>query len=204
MRRKTCIIVDDHDVVRSGIRLHLKLVEWLEIVGEANTGPKALDLIRDLKPDLALLDLRLPELDGREVTAAVVAEKLSTHTVIFSGFGTTALAEQALDAGAYGYVLKSVSIAMVVEALRCAAEGQRFIDPSLAAELLFPGSPPLSPRELEILKIMSRGTQNSGIAFALGISIDTVKAHVSNILTKLGVDSRTEAVATALRRSIIE
>jgi len=204
MERKTCILADDHEVVRVGTRLHLESLDWLEIIGEANDGTEALRLIRELKPDLALLDLRLPGLDGIAVTTAVAAEHLSTHTVIFSGFGTTALAEQALDAGAYGYVLKHVGIAMVVEALRSAALDKRFLDPCLAAEMLYPGSPSLSLRELEILQVMSMGKQNGVIAFELGISIDTVKAHVSNILAKLGAESRTEAVAIALRSSIIE
>jgi len=99
------------------------------------------------KPDLALLDLRLPDLDGIAVTATMIAEQLPTQAVIFSGYGTTVFAEQALGAGARGYVLKHVGMAMVVEALRCAAVGQRFLDPGLAADFLHPDMPPLSARD---------------------------------------------------------
>jgi len=205
MERKTCILADNHEVVRSGTRLHLESVEWLDIIGEASTGADTLELVRRLKPDLALLDRKLcgDGLDGIAVTATMSAEHLLTRTVIFSGCGRSSLVEQALAAGAFGYVLKNGGFAMVVEALRCASIGQRFIDPSMAAQLLCPAMPKLSPREHEILQLMSTGQQNGVIAFDLDISVDTVKAHVSKILNKLESRSRTEAVATGFRTAII-
>lgn len=204
MERFTCIVADDHDVVRAGTRIRLEPVEWLEIVGEAAAGDEAIDLIRQLQPHLALVDLRLPRGDGAAVARAVQREGLPTRVVIFSGFGNTALASNALDAGASGYVLKEAPISVLVEALRVASEGRRYLDPTLAAEMLGADTRTLSPREREILKLMADGMQNNEIAFKLSISSETVKAHVSSILGKFDADTRTEAVAKALRGSVIE
>jgi len=198
------MLADDHAVVRTGTRVYLESVDWLDIVGEANTRATALKMVQSLKPDLALLGLRLPALDGIAVTQAIVADHLPTRVVIFSGYSAAALVEQAFETGVYGYVLKTKGFDMVVEALRCAAIGQHFLDPGLAAELMHPNTPRLSGRELEVLQLMSDGEQNGTIAFGLAISIDTVKTHVSKILTKLEAGSRTEAVATGLRRSLIQ
>ncbi len=203
--RTTCIVVDDHEVVRAGMRGRLQQLDWLDLVGEASTAHDARELIRRLEPRLALMDVRLPDGDGLDVARTLIDDGLSTRVVLYSGVATTAQAEQALEAGVSGFVLKDSSIGAVVDALGAARDGRRYIDPTIAADLMSPAvARRLSPREREILVLMADGGQNASIAFELGISTETVKAHVSNILTKFGADGRTHAVAIAIREGIIE
>ncbi|MCW2927264.1 MAG: two component transcriptional regulator, LuxR family [Thermoleophilia bacterium] len=203
-QNSTCAIVDDHEVVREGIRLRLEATDWIEMVGEASSCTSAGELIRRTRPSLVLMDIRLPDGDGAQLAAELGAEGLGTRFVLYSGSATTAQAEQALEAGVFGFVLKDSPVGMVLDALTAARDGRRYIDPTIAADMMSPsGGRPLSPRELEILALMADGGQNASIAFQLGISAETVKAHVSNILAKCEADSRTHAVAKALREGII-
>ncbi len=207
VEQTTCAIVDDHEVVRAGMRGRLECVDWIDLVGEAATAAEALDMLRRLRPDVVLMDVRLPDGDGLEVARTLMDEGQATRIVLYSGAGTTRQAEQALEAGVSGFVLKDSSLGTVVDALSAAREGRRYIDPTIAAELLAPNAStmkPLSPREREILILMADGRQNAGMAHSLGISSETVKAHVSNIFVKLEVESRTQAVARALREHIID
>jgi DNA-binding NarL/FixJ family response regulator len=202
--KTTCCLVDDHEVVRAGTRARLAQVDWIEVVGEAATATDAGRVLRELQPDLALVDVRLPDGDGAALAKELVEAGLSTRFVLYSGNATTAQAEEALESGVAGFVLKDSSLATMVDALTAAQEGRRYIDPTIAAELIAPtGGKPLSPREREILTLMSDGGQNAAIAHELGISVETVKAHVSNILMKLEADGRTHAVAKALRAGLI-
>ncbi len=201
----SCVIVDDHEVVRTGTRMRLSDVEWLDVIGEAESVRTGTRLVLDRHPDLAIVDMRLPDGSGLDIVEAITADGGDTLVVLYSGNATTAQAEAALESGVAGFVLKDSPLANVVQALDAARAGRRYIDPTIAADLLAPRSGrALSPRELEILTCMADGKQNAGIGRELGISPETVKAHVSNILVKLDVVSRAHAVATALRDGIIE
>lgn len=204
--RATCVIVDDHEAVRDGTRTRLDQLDWLDVVGEASPVDEAVSTIRSLRPALALVDVRLPDGSGLDVVAAVDRESLPTRTVLYSGVATTTQAEHALDAGVAGFVLKDSPLSSVVDALQAAGSGRRYLDPTIASELVTSRGTTrkLSPRERQILKLMADGAQNAGIAWELGISTETVKAHVSNVLDKLDVESRTHAVADAIREGIIE
>jgi two-component system nitrate/nitrite response regulator NarL len=200
----TCIVADDHDVVRQGIRLQLDRDGWTRVVAEATSGDQTLDLLRRLRPDLALVDLRLPAIDGIEVARVARTEGLPTRIVIFSAFGGEPLVNRALQQGAHGYVSKGAPASVLLSALQTVHAGGRFLDPGATLSGNGKSVQPLTRREQEILKMMSLGMHNAPIANALDIAPETVKTHVSNILTKLGAASRTEAVAIALRLGIIE
>lgn len=200
-----CVIVDDHEAVRSGLEAQLDLVDGIRVEGGAATFTEALELLRTAEPSLALVDVRIPEGDGLELLRAARREGIATRFVFYSGNGSGALVRQALDAGASAFVLKGSPVATVVEALQCAKAGRRFLDPTLAADLLADdGRPELSAREREVLTRMATGAQNASIAHELGISPETVKAHISSIMAKFDAVSRTEVVATALREGIID
>jgi DNA-binding NarL/FixJ family response regulator len=205
-KRATCALVDDHEAVRTGTRGRLERVDWIDVVCDVGTAREALTAMRQLRPDVALVDVRLPDGDGATVARTLAAEGCDTKFVLYSGTATTAQAEQALESGISGFVLKDSTLETVVDALRSAYEGRRYIDPTIAADLLAPRGNlrPLSRRELEILARMADGGQNASIAHELQISTETVKAHVSNIFGKLGADSRTHAVAIGLRSGIID
>lgn len=199
----TCIIADDHFAIRDGIRLRLEADHVVDFVGEADTGESTLDLIRRTRPDIALVDLRMPGIDGFEVTREARAEGLPTRFIVFSATTDRNMVERGFEAGIDGYVGKESQLEMLVRAIRMVSEGKRFIDPTLAADLLEADREGLSPREQEILQCLGEGKSNKVIAFELGITQETVKTHVASILRKLEATSRTEAVARAFRRSMI-
>lgn len=205
MRPARCVLVDDHEVVREGTRAVLANAEWITVEGDAGTAGDGLELIRTLRPDVAVLDMRLPDGDGIELARQVQLDHLPTRVVLYTAEASTHQAEQALENGASAFVLKGAAMSTLFDALRSALAGRRYLDPGIAADLMSPreNGPPLSRRERQILQMMAEGGQNAGIALELGIATETVKAHVSNLLAKLGVDSRTEAVATGLRSGII-
>ncbi|HXG73183.1 MAG TPA: response regulator transcription factor [Gemmatimonadaceae bacterium] len=201
----TCVVVDDHEAIRAGTRARLEGVDWISVIGEACTAEEAMREIRKSRPDLVLMDVRMPGGNGTEAAATLVAEGIDSRVVIYSGYVTTALAEQALEAGAFGVVLKGSPLSTVVDALRSTFEGRRYLDPTIAADMVSSDRRRgLSARELEILQCMANGGQNATIAFELGISVETVKAHVSNVFKKVAAGSRTEAVALGLREGLIE
>lgn len=203
--QSTCAIVDDHEVVRTGTVARLASVDWITTQGEAGTAAEGLELIRRTRPDLALVDVRLPDGSGLDVAVQLAAEGIATKVVLYSGAATTTQAEQALESGVSGFVLKDSPLSTVLDALHAARDGRRYLDPTIAAELMMPRTKArLSPREVEILRRIADGGQNATIAFELGISVETVKAHVSNILSKFDAESRTHAVAMALREGIID
>lgn len=177
---------------------------YVDVIGQAATGMQALELIRKLRPDLALLDVRLPDMDGLKVVAAARDEGIPTRIVIFSAYEAHGLADRAFTNGAWGYVTKGAPATMVVQALRAAHSGQRFLDPQIAHHFTNPRTQPLSERERQILQLMAQGKQNGPIATELGIAAETVKTHVSHIFDKLRASSRTEAVARGLRDGLID
>lgn len=204
MDRPTVLVADDHQIVREGVRARLEHDGQLEVMGEADSGGAALEMIERTRPDVALVDYRLPGMTGVEVARAVRDRGLPTKVVIFSAHSGFHLLDKALEGGAYGFVSKDSPSDTLVRSLLTAFGGRRYVDPSLAAELVMQDTQRLSPRELEILRLMSHGMQNMAIAAKLCVSVETVKTHVSHILAKLDADSRTTAVATALRSALIE
>jgi DNA-binding NarL/FixJ family response regulator len=198
------MLVDDHYLVRVGLASVIALEEDLAVCAEASTGEQAVALFRVERPDVTLMDLRLPGLSGSEATRAIRQEFPDARVIVLSTYSTDEEIHVALQAGAMAYLLKSVQRAELVLAIRKAAAGERHIPPDLAARLAArqPRSQ-LSPRELDVLRLLVGGKRNKEIAGLLDISEGTVKIHVSSILAKLGVYDRTEAVATALQRGIV-
>ena len=197
-------IVDDHSVVRIGIKYVLKTEPRLSFVGEASTGEEALPLVERVKPDILLLDVRMPAMDGLAVLKEVLARYPEQKIVML----TTSLAEedvyQSLKLGAKGYVVKDNAPAKIVEAILTVAEGGRYIEEvAQTAYEVRSGERGLSPRELDVLKFVSKGCANTEIAELLGVSHNTVKNHLKAIFEKMGAADRAEAVALALRRGVI-
>src|SRR5262249_34187743 len=205
------LIVDDHVVVRSGLAAILLAFDDLELVGEAPDGRAALDLCSSGRPDVVLMDLVMPEMDGATATRAIRQAHPHTQVIALTSFHEGELVTAALQAGAIGYLLKNVSADELAGAIRAASAGRPTLAPEAAHILIEhatrPPSPPpradVSSREREILALMVRGLSNPDIAAQLVIGRATVKFHVSNILAKLGATSRTEAVALALQQRLV-
>jgi DNA-binding NarL/FixJ family response regulator len=199
------MLVDDHYLVRVGLTNVLALEHDLAVCAEAPTGEQAVELFRHERPDVVLMDLRLPGLSGPEATRAIRAEFPDARIIVLSTYSADEEIHVALEAGAMAYLLKSVEREELVLAIRKAAAGERHIPPELAARLAArQRRSHLSPRELDVLRLVMGGKRNKEIAGALDISEGTVKIHVSSILTKLGVSDRTEAVTAALERGIVQ
>jgi DNA-binding NarL/FixJ family response regulator len=199
------MLVDDHYLVRVGLANIIALEKDMTVCAEAPSGEQAVALFRRDRPHVVLMDLRLPGLSGPEATRAIRAEFPEARIIILSTYSSDEDVHAAFQAGAMAYLLKSVQREELVQAIRKAAAGERHIPPELAARLAArqPRSQ-LSPRELDVLRLVMGGKRNKEIAGALDISEGTVKIHVSSILTKLGVSDRTEAVTAALQRGIVQ
>jgi DNA-binding NarL/FixJ family response regulator len=197
------LIADDHDVVRQGLRTFLELDTDLEVVGEATDGHEAVDAARRLRPDVVLMDLLMPGLDGIAATKLIRQELPGTEIVALTSVLEDALVVGAIRAGAIGYLLKDTKADELRRAIKAAAAGQVQLSPKAAERLMrevrAPEAPPeaLSPRETEILRLLAGGRTNKEMARALGIGEKTVKTHVSRILGKLGAQSRTQAALYA-------
>lgn len=199
------LIVDDHPVVRDGLVSILHGDEPdLEVVGEAGDGREAVAAWRTLRPTVTIMDLQLPGLSGVEAIQAIRREDPEARVLVLTTFDGDADIQRALEAGARGYLLKSVRRATLLEAVRAVASGQRYLPPSTAARLVEAmEAERLTARELDVLKLLAQGHRNREIADALGLAEPTVKIHVNNLLRKLQVKDRTEAAVVALRRGII-
>ncbi len=203
------LIVDDHPMVRRGLATFLKVFDDLELAGEAAGGQEALQLCARLKPDVVLMDMVMPEMDGAVATRLIRQQSSSIQVVALTSFKEEALIQNALQAGAIGYLLKDVSADELARAIRAAAAGRSTLSPDVAEVMVHvAGQPPkpgldLTERECAVLALMVEGLNNTQIAGRLGVSPSTIKSHVSNILTKLGVSSRTEAVTLALRNGLV-
>jgi DNA-binding NarL/FixJ family response regulator len=198
------LCVDDHPIVREGLASIIALQPDMELVGAAESGAEALQLIHTTLLDVALVDLRLKDMSGHELTRQILSHSSAIRIIILTSFEGDADIERALLAGARGYVVKGTARDELLGAIRSIHAGRRHIPGSVAEKLAeHMGSEKLSERELQVLAEIATGKRNKEIGAALGIAEDTVKMHVKNVLEKLGVNDRTEAVTVALRRGIL-
>ncbi len=201
------LIADDHPVVRDGLRAILATQPDIEVVGEATTGPQAVSMARSLRPQLVLMDLQMPGLDGASATRRIRDELDDVHVLILTTYDTDADITRAIEAGAIGYLLKDAPREELFRAVRLATHGESVLSPGVAARVLDrmrgPAEEALSSREIEVLACLARGLSNRDIARRLHISQATVKTHLVHIFGKLGVDNRTAAVTVAVAKGII-
>jgi len=207
------LLVDDHGVVRRGLRGYLELLDDIEIVGEAENGRLGVEAARELRPDVVLMDLLMPEMDGIAATAVIRAELPGVEVVALTSFVEEARVTAALEAGAAGFILKDADADDVAEAIRAAHRGEVHLDPAVAsivarrvrekATEATGGDEPLTSREHEVLGLVARGLSNREIAARLAITERTARTHVSNILGKLGLASRTQAALYAVEHGLV-
>ncbi len=203
------VLVDDHAVVRSGLAAFLLAFDGLELVGEAGSGEEAVRLCEQVQPDVVLMDLVMPGMDGAAATRAIRERCPQVQVIALTSFKEDELVQGALQAGAISYLLKNVSADELADAIRAAHAGRPTLAPEATQALVQAASHPpppghdLTPREREVLALMVEGLSNPQIARRLVVSRSTVKFHVSSILSKLGVDSRTEAVALAVQNNLV-
>ena len=198
------LVADDHPVVRSGLSAVIAEQVDLELVAEAENGARALALFREHGPDVALMDLRMPVMDGVEAIRTITAEFPAARILALTTYEGDADIRRALEAGARGYLLKDMLLSEVITAIRAVRRGERVIPSAVAARLAeFPERNDLTERELEVLQLVARGLSNKEAARAIGRTDETVKIHLKNIFTKLAVADRTEAVTVALTRGLI-
>jgi DNA-binding NarL/FixJ family response regulator len=199
------VLVDDHAVVRSGLAQLLGGAGDIDVVGQAGDGAEAVELVRRTRPDVVLMDLQMPRVDGVEATRRIVAEKLGAEVVVLTSFSDSARIVAALDAGAVGYLLKDADPEEVLDGVRAVSRGESPLHPKVARELLTarehsPSSDvQLTPREAEVLGLVQSGLANKQIARRLGISERTVKAHLTSVFQRIGVVDRTQAALWAER-----
>ena len=203
------MLVDDHTMVRRGLATFLKVVDDLLLVGEAESGADAIQLCGEILPDVVLMDMVMPDMDGATATRAICQQYPQVQVIALTSFKEGDLVKNALEAGAIAYLLKDVSADDLVRAIRAAHAGRATLSPEAAQALVETANQPPAPgldlteREREVLTLMIEGLNNTQIAGRLAVSPSTIKSHVSNILSKLGVASRTEAVTLALRNRIV-
>ena len=202
------LVVDDHPVVRHGLIAILSYEQGIEVVGDAADGLEAVRLIIERRPDVVLLDLRLPQLSGIEVMRQVRKEAPDVRFLVLTTYDTDEYIGPALAAGAQGYLLKDATPDELARGVRAVVQGGAALEPGVAARLLERMSESergeeLSARELEVLRLLVEGASNKAIAGRLSLSENTVKSHISHIFGKLGVQSRAEAVAVALQRGLV-
>ncbi len=219
MSKISLVVIDDHPIFRQGLSDTFSMEDDLEVIGQAASGPEGLDMIRDLKPIVAVVDVNLPELNGQQLTRQLRVEKSPTRSILLTAYNDSDQVVHSMSAGAAAYCAKDIHPVKLVDIVRAVADGkyviaeeildrkgldrwldQRIDSPNRAFS--DPGEPfdPLSKREMEVLECVTQGLSNKEIAVSLGISHQTVKNHVTAILRKLGVDDRTQAAVYALRR----
>jgi DNA-binding NarL/FixJ family response regulator len=209
------IIVDDQPLARAGLRMILDGQPDLHIVGEGSDGAEAISLVRRLRPKVAILDIRMPRIDGLEATRRIVASEPATRILIFTTFDLDEYAFEALRAGASGFLLKDAPPEDIVHAVRTVARGDATLAPSVTRRLVehyaarprpdaFPALATLTPRELEVLRLLAAGGSNAEIGDRLALSEATVKTHVGRVLDKLGVRDRVQAVIYAYESGLVD
>lgn len=204
------LVVDDHPVVRSGLSGMLAVTDDIEVVGEAGDGAEALALVESTKPDVVLMDLRMPRMDGVAATGAIVSGYAATRVLVLTTYDTDSEILHAVEAGAAGYLLKDTPHADLLNGIRAAARGETVLAPPVAARLMSrlrtpaaPAAAQPSPRELEVLAAVARGLSNAEIGRELFIGEATVKTHLQRLFAKLDVDDRTRAVTVAIERGLL-
>jgi NarL family two-component system response regulator YdfI len=207
------LITDDHLIVREGLRLILETTDVIEIVGEASDGAECLRLVHELQPDVILMDLQMPRMDGITAIEQLRSEYPDIAIVILTTFNEDELMIRGLQAGARGYLLKDTSRENLLDTIQAAARGETLLKPDILARVLSARPAPvaasatdsmLTERELEVLQAAARGERNKEIAYKLGITERTVKAHLASIYQKFSVDSRAAAVAVAAQKGLLE
>jgi two-component system nitrate/nitrite response regulator NarL len=209
------IVVDDHDLFRTGLVMLLSSEDGIDVVGQASGGRTGVRLSGELRPDVVLMDVRMPDLSGPDATRQILQHDPSTRVLALTITSDDRAVAAAIDAGACGFLAKDTPIESLVAAIRAAASGAAWLSPKAAeavfARLRAPAAAPerqlpalqqLSPRELEVLRLIAQGMENAEIALALSISPRTAKNHVSNILSKLGLPSRVQAAVFAVRQGV--
>jgi NarL family two-component system response regulator LiaR len=203
------MLVDDHNVVRTGLATFLRSYDDLELVGEAKNGLEAVKLCHEKKPDVILMDLMMPEMDGIGATRAILAEYPETKIIAMTSFEDEKLVQGVLAVGAISYLIKNVTSDELAKAIRDAVSGRSTLSPEAARVLIEATRPTKQPlvdlteREQEVLNLVVQGNSNQQIGETLVISLATVKAHISNILSKLQVSSRSEAIAFAIKHKLV-
>jgi two-component system, NarL family, response regulator len=198
------LIADDHAIVRQGLATIINRDPEMTVIAQAEDGRQAIDCFREHQPDVTLMDLRMPQVGGVEAIAAICAEFKPARIIVLTTYDGDEDIYSGLHSGAQGYLLKDAKPNELLNAIRTVHRGQQYIPPNVGAKLVQRlKNPELSERELEVLGLMAQGMSNSGIATALSISENTVKTHVNRILSKLGVNDRTQAVIIAVKRGIV-
>ena len=214
-RMITVVIVDDHPVVRAGIRMIVDAAPDVTVVGEGTNGADALRLVAQHHPDVLILDINLPDLNGAEVARRLREQSTTTAILVLTIYDDRQTIFGLLESGAIGYVLKDEALETVVDAVRAAARGESWLSPAVARQVVrravgetssSPEAPsiPLTPREKEVLRLLAQGLDNAAIARRLVVTKRTVQNHVSNIYSKLEVSSRTEAALYAIRHGLVQ
>src|SRR3954447_13828878 len=203
-----CMAVDDHPTVRQGLGLLFRGADDLDLVETVETGEEALEAIERVQPEVVIMDVRLPGIDGISAVKRLHQTSPNTQLVMFSAYGDKRLLSDAIAAGARGYVMKGSPPEDLLRAIRTVAGGKAFVDPSLSPALLMTdgadGDQPLSEREREILQLLAEGFHTEEVARRIGLSVETVKSDTKRVISKLQADTRTHAVAIALRQAIID
>jgi NarL family two-component system response regulator LiaR len=209
-KRIRILLADDHDMVRRGLAVFLQAFPDMQLVGEAADGVEAIEQCQKVHPDVVLMDVMMPGMDGIEATRRIRAQYPYVQVLMLSSSNDEDLVKSAIQAGAIGYVLKDISTNEMADALRNAAQGHSTLSPAATQALVAATARPPEPeyhlteRELELLRLLVDGLSNSEIADRLTISLSTVKFHISSILNKLGVSSRTEAAVLALEKHLVD
>jgi DNA-binding NarL/FixJ family response regulator len=202
------LVADDHPAIVDSVARFLAAEDDVDIAGTAGDGEVALARIEELQPDVAVLDVHMPALGGIEIARRLAAAGTQTGVILYTGYAERALVIEAIDAGAHGFVLKESPLSDLVRAVRLVAQGRTYVDPVLAGVLAGPDAtariPGITKREREVLRLLADGMRNEQVARELSISPLTVRTHIEKAMQKLEADTRTQAVANALRMSLID
>jgi DNA-binding NarL/FixJ family response regulator len=198
------LLVDDHILMRMGLVTATNGEPDMKVVGEVENGDEALEACRRHTPDVIVLDLRMPKKNGFETIRELREAGITARVLVFSNYASSDEIDQAFKAGAEGFVVKDMSLERLLEAIRTVHRGEQYLPPEIAARLDQRTMSPLTPRELEVLKLVAKGLSNKEIGDALHLVEGTVKLHLTNILTKLNVSARTQAILAGVKRGLIE